>query len=735
MFYKNEKKLIDTIKYAPIVLIIFLFVITTYFVEKSNTKQFNEETKRITNFYRDYNNNEIKEIVYKVNAYIKSEDKNGLDNLKKSLKSQVYDAYTIAAKIYSDNKNKKTNKEILELIKITLKSITFNEGRGHYFIINKGQFLLQSSSEKIKDSQSLKTIIDSMKNKKEGVITYSNYKNFNDKALSEKISFYKKFEPLDIYIGRGEYLDDFENNLKKEILTSIQNHNLNTKKYIFLIDSSGIILASNEEKRVGKQVNLDLALKLKSMFNKGEGLFNYEKDTEGESFKKTSFIKIYKKWNWILGSGYGDDELNNLIKDAKIELQIMNKNNYYNILYFGIFITVVLLIISIFISKYIEDILLNYKLKIKDEEKEFRNLFENSNIGLAISSSTGKLLNVNSKFSEILGYNSSEEIENRFWHELSNIKQADKELEFYNKLLEEKIHNYSLEKVFINKKDERSIDILINANLFKENNKIKYILFSITDITEIKEKDNLLFQQSKMASMGEMIANIAHQWRQPLSMISTLSSGLKLQKELDNLSDSYFNESLESITKSTQYLSQTIDYFKDFFKPSENKSKFNIKEVVDKTFILLSAELKNKDIEIIQDIEDVELTSYENDIIQIFINIINNAKDAFESSSSKNKIISLSTILNKEKNVLVICIKDSAGGINSNIIDKIFEPYFTTKHRKMGTGIGLYMVSQIVNKHLKGIIEVKNVNFTHQNIELTGAEFIISIPTSIKRRG
>ncbi|WP_419766698.1 cache domain-containing protein [Arcobacter sp.] len=727
MFYKNEKKLIDTIKYAPIILIIILFLITTYFVEKSNTKQFNDETKRITKFYRDYNNNEIKQIVHKVNEYIKTEDKNALDNLKKSLKLQVYDAYTIATKIYSDNKNRRTKKEILELIKITLKSI----GKGQYFIIKGEHFLLQASNEKIKDTQSLKMILNSINDNKEGIITYSNYKNSKE-TPSEKISFYKKFEPLNIYIGKGEYLDTFENNLKKEIIKSIQNHNLNIKKYIFIINSNGIILASNDEKRVGKQVNLDLALKLKDMFNKDEGLFNYEKYNEGESFKKTSFIKISKKWNWILGSGYGDDELNNLIEDANKQLQIMNKNNYYNILYFGIFITTLLLIISIFISKYIEDILLNYKLKIKDEEKEFRNLFENSNIGLAISSSTGKLLNVNSKFSEILGYNSSEEIDNRFWHELSNIKQDDKELYFYNKLLEEKISNYSLEKVFTNKADERKIDILINANLFKENNKIKYILFSITDITEIKEKDNLLFQQSKMASMGEMIANIAHQWRQPLSMISTLSSGLKLQKELDNLSDSYFNDSLESITKSTQYLSQTIDYFKDFFKPSENKSKFYIKEVVDKTLVLLSAELKNKDIEILQDIEDVELTSYENDIIQLFINIINNAKDAFESSSVKNKIISLSTTFNKEENILIICIKDSAGGINSNIIDKIFEPYFTTKHRNMGTGIGLYMVSQIINKHLKGFIEVKNVNFTHQNLELIGAEFIITIPTNIK---
>ena len=80
-------------------------------------------------------------------------------------------------------------------------------------------------------------------------------------------------------------------------------------------------------------------------------------------------------------------------------------------------------------------------------------------------------------------------------------------------------------------------------------------------------------------------------------------------------------------------------------------------------------------------------------------------------------------------------ILDNAGGINESDIEKVFEPYFTTKHRKMGTGIGLYIVSQIVDKHLKAIIEVKNVNFTHQNIELTGAEFIISIPTSIKRRG
>ena len=234
-------------------------------------------------------------------------------------------------------------------------------------------------------------------------------------------------------------------------------------------------------------------------------------------------------------------------------------------------------------------------------------------------------------------------------------------------------------------------------------------------------------QQSKMAAMGEMIGNIAHQWRQPLSVISTASTGLKLQKEMDILSDDDFYSTLVSINTSAQHLSSTIDDFRDFFNPSNNKiNEFNISETFIKTLNLVKAQFTAKDIEIIQNIEDSKISSIENELIQVLINILNNARDALITIENQRRFIFINAYT-KENN-LIIEIKDNAGGIKEEIIDRIFEPYFTTKYKSQGTGIGLYMSKEIIEKHIDGILLVSNENYTYENVDYLGAKFVIEIP-------
>jgi len=211
-----------------------------------------------------------------------------------------------------------------------------------------------------------------------------------------------------------------------------------------------------------------------------------------------------------------------------------------------------------------------------------------------------------------------------------------------------------------------------------------------------------------------------------LSLISTASSGLKIQKELNLLTDEHFNNSLNSITNTTKYLSQTIDNFKNFFTPKSEKELIDLEEISQKTIALVSSELKKKNIDIIHNMNNIKLMSYENDLIQVLINIINNAKDAFVDL--KGNYIFIDAQIDKPTNNLIIKIKDSAGGIPSDIKEKIFEPYFTTKYKSNGTGIGLYMVMEIVQKHMSGTICVNNVTYNYKKENFSGAEFIISIP-------
>ncbi|MDN5068516.1 sensor histidine kinase [Aliarcobacter butzleri] len=241
---------------------------------------------------------------------------------------------------------------------------------------------------------------------------------------------------------------------------------------------------------------------------------------------------------------------------------------------------------------------------------------------------------------------------------------------------------------------------------------------------ELDNKQAILYQQSKMAAMGEMIGNIAHQWRQPLSIITTATSGMVLQKQMGVLTDEFFFEASNRINASSQYLSQTIDDFRNFFIPNKEKSKVNLIEIFKKTLDLISAQFSSKDIKIIKNIEGVEFESYENELIQALINILNNSRDELIKKDGERFIF---VDAFEKDNFINITIKDNAGGVIKENLDKIFEPYFTTKYKSQGTGIGLYMTEEIITKHLNGTICVENVEFTYDEKDYFGAEFTIKI--------
>lgn len=238
------------------------------------------------------------------------------------------------------------------------------------------------------------------------------------------------------------------------------------------------------------------------------------------------------------------------------------------------------------------------------------------------------------------------------------------------------------------------------------------------------KKDALLTKQSKMAAIGEMLQNIAHQWRQPLSVITTGASGLKLQKEMNKkLDDKFLEETLTSIVDTSVHLSTTIDDFMHFFRPNEEQRVFNIKDTINKTLNIFDYNLHSGKISVEKDIEDVKLINYESELIQVIMNILSNSKDAFVERQLDTRIIFITTRV--ENDTLIITIKDTAGGIPNSIVDKIFNPYFTTKHQYQGTGIGLFMCQEIISKHMNGEIFVSNKKFTYDDKEFVGAQFIL----------
>ena len=254
-------------------------------------------------------------------------------------------------------------------------------------------------------------------------------------------------------------------------------------------------------------------------------------------------------------------------------------------------------------------------------------------------------------------------------------------------------------------------------------NKLKLYIEIFKKNNELLLNQRVLFEQTKLASMGEMIANIAHQWRQPLSVISTAATGMMAQKEYGLLSDEKFIEHCELIEYNAQYLSKIIEDFKQFIESDSEKNKveFNLSCNMDNFLNLIGAEAKLQNIQININVdENIRLSNYPNELNQVLIKLFKNSLEAFDQNSKRFIFIDVE----QTKDKIIISFKDNGGGIDETIKDKIFDPYFTTKHQTQGKGLGLYIVKNFIN-NMGGQIEVENVKFSYNNQLYYGANFKI----------
>lgn len=236
---------------------------------------------------------------------------------------------------------------------------------------------------------------------------------------------------------------------------------------------------------------------------------------------------------------------------------------------------------------------------------------------------------------------------------------------------------------------------------------------------ELKKKEQLMLQQARHAQMGEMLSMIAHQWRQPLATISVIASNLNIQLELGQFKEEKLPEQLQKIINNTQFLSNTVDEFRNFFKPKKNKERVSLSELLDKSLMMMGKSEINKRIQLERHTELTKpIDTYANEIMQVFLNILKNAEDVINERKISTPVISI-RMFEKEK-YQVVEIEDNAGGIPEKIKDRLFLPYFTTKDDLNGTGLGLYMSKTIIEDHLNGQLKAENGE--------DGAIFTIKLP-------
>ncbi len=253
------------------------------------------------------------------------------------------------------------------------------------------------------------------------------------------------------------------------------------------------------------------------------------------------------------------------------------------------------------------------------------------------------------------------------------------------------------------------------------------LLARINTHLNLVKHERKVTEENKFIALTELIKNISHQWRQPLSVISTAASGMKMQKEMNILKDEQFYGFCKSITASTEYLSSIIDNFKDLIENRSLKSQFNIKELIENHKALLFDSVLNEDIKIITNIENnIEIYGLSNEFIQVLLYMIGNSKDSLKKSQNNENIIFLN--INVNNSIVNLEIIDNGIGISKDIINKIFEPYFTTYHQSLGKGMGLYLVRNIVVNSFNGTIKASNIEFEYNHKQQKGVKFDIQIP-------
>jgi len=333
-----------------------------------------------------------------------------------------------------------------------------------------------------------------------------------------------------------------------------------------------------------------------------------------------------------------------------------------------------------------------YKATVKNLAKDGSTFYVNTTI-VPILDERGEILEF-----VAIRYDVTREMELRI-----ELERQERELERLNKDLEERVRIQTRELQELNQRLEERVQ---------------------EEIAKNEEKQKMLLWQSRFASLGQMTANIAHQWRQPLTELNL--SLFSLKNALENHPDpKEIRELYAQSRRIIRSMSKTIEDFMDFFRPNRETSSFRIQESLQDALALIQQALEKAEIEVrIEGEEDLTIRGIPNELTQVFLNLFQNAKEAFAKSSESPRWLRVH--LSQDEHFAVISIEDNAGGIPPESLERIFEPYFSTKHSSQGTGLGLFMSRMIIQKSFQGSIEAIN--------SLKGALFVIKIPLETEEK-
>lgn len=656
MLAQNEKKILNLIKLAP-TFIILVSVITIYIIIDSNNKNLDSFIKKIEQELIEKKKLLVKREVERVHSYINNETKRVKLEIKLDIKKRVNEAYSIINSIYQNNKEK-DEKVIKKLIFDALREIRFNKNRGYYFIytidgINKMHPILPKLEGKslwnFKDKKGLFISREFKKiaiNHNEGFLTWWWTKPKDIKTEYEKIGFIKVFKPFNWYVGTGEYIYDYEEVLKKEILQRVRDIRFGENGYIFIIDKNGKMISHINSAMIGLDLKSEnknwvkTSKKAIEVGKKGEGYLTYlnKEPNTGELITKISFIKGFSHWGWSIGSGVYIDDLNSEFLEKKSELIKRNEEQLNKIIIVSILLFTFFISLSLYFSKNIKNRFLNYREKVAK------------------------------KTSELILFNNNLE---------KKVKERTQELELTNKKLKSTIEDLSQTKedLLLSQK-MATLGELVSAITHELNTPLGIGITSISHISELTSKTKKLYQNEEMTE-------------------NDFTSYLEDLTELSKIISINLNNT-----------AKLVKSFKDVAvdQAIEEKREFNIKNYMDEILLALKSKIKKSNVQINVICDDkISLNTYPNYIFQIFTNLINNSI-LHGFSKDENGLINIEII--EENEIIKIIYKDDGKGIPEDLSNNIFDEYFTTKKGQGGTGLGLFIIKKILNEKLQGDIKL-----------------------------
>lgn len=691
MLTKDEKRILLSIKVLPVLIIIILSAVVTYLFTVQNQDRYEKEITTIKEEFVKTNKLKIKLQVKKMAQIIENEKKDALAHLKRHVKNEVQNAYSVAINLYKKNQHL-SQEEIKKLILNALRDVRYDKGKGYVFIYTlEGVNVLHPINPELegkdlwnyrdkKDVKIIQRIVPILKEKKESYDQWW-WTKPNSKKEYKKIGYHKIFEPFGWFIGSGLYVDDYEENLKHTLLHYLKNISTQEDGYLFILNTQGKVLTNNytdnlqnnekinpikktdshledkelkhdhneeqitHSKETAKESKNQTKIKrtvlkdqtiqhILNFAKKGNGFTTYDviKKDATTSTQKISYVKNIKEYDWIIGYGFHPEDVEKTIKIKEQALKKENKSIIVRMFFINVVVTIMLIVILILFSDFVKKRFVIYRNENLDYQKQLHSLIDEKTI----------------------------------------------KLEKLNKTLEDKVQE---------------------------------------EVTKNREKDKILFQQSKMAAMGELLAMIAHQWRQPLAQINSTTLNMYSNYKKGEFSLETLKKDIVEIENTTNFLSQTITDFSTFFSPEKEKIVFSTQQAVTECLHILFPKFIHK-VNVIIDIKnDVKIDGHMNQYQQAVLTILINALDMFEERHIDFPTINI--VIDEQQGKSKLSISDNAQGIHKDSLDKIFEAYYSTKKSKKNSGLGLHISKMIVEQNMNGELSVENIE--------DGAKFTVII--------